>query len=95
MAKFLQECSENAGNDCEVHPEYSGRGMFGQTTAAIVVDSAAQLLADVIQYVSENIGEYSDPDKEDNVTIKEWIGNEIPEPSSFRIDNLGTRSILY
>lgn len=94
MARFLQACCDNAWNDCKVQAEYSGRGMFGQTTAAIVVDSATQLLADVIRYVSENIGEYSDP-KEDNVTIKEWLGNEIPDVSSFRVDNLGSRIILY
>lgn len=95
MAKFLQECCDNAGNEVEVHAEYSGRGMYGQTTHAVVVDSLTSLLVDVIQYVRDNIGEYSDPDKDDNVTIKEWLGNEIPDPSSFRIDNLGTRVLLY
>jgi len=89
MAEFLKEASENAGNECDIREDYSGRGMYGQTTHGVVVDSAAQLLADVIQLVRGNI--YGDEDKGEMI----WNGGEIPDAESFRTDNMANQTIIY
>jgi hypothetical protein len=88
MAEFLQAASENAGNECDIREDYSGRGMYGKTTHGVVVDSVTQLLADVIQHVRENIGETEDG------TLT-WDGGEIPDPDSFRTDNMAMQTIVY
>lgn len=97
MAKFLKEASENAGNECKIREEYSGRGMYGKTTVGIVVDSQEQLLADVIQYVKEQIGEltYQHDINGGEATVLTWEGGEIPDPDDFRVDNMGQRVIVY
>ena len=88
MAEFLKSASEHAGNECDVHEEYSGRGMYGKTTHGVVVDSMSQLLSDVIDYVRANIGE-----AEDGTLM--WDGGVIPAPDSFLSDNMATQIIVY
>lgn len=97
VAKFLKEASENAGNECEIREDYSGRGMFGRITVGVVVDSQGQLLVDVIQYVKEQIGEltYQQDINGGETTVLTWEGGEIPDPDYFRVDNMGQRVIVY
>ncbi len=81
QAKFLKECIEYSGEDCEVRLKYSGRGMFGRETIGVVVEDESQLLNQVIQYIKENLSD-----------IK---AEDIPEFSGFRRDNMGRKMILY
>ena len=90
LAKLLERiCNETSNLDCSVRDEYSGRGMYGESTAGIVVDSVPMLLADVLQWVSDNI---TTSVVNDEVV---WLGGEIPDISNFRIDNMGRATILY
>lgn len=43
-AVLLSRAAEDVGVECEVREEYSGRGMFGRTTAALVVESPLVLV---------------------------------------------------
>jgi hypothetical protein len=94
MAMFLVECSENAGNEASLREDYSGRGMYGRTTCGVVVDSQVQLLADVIAWVNEQIGEEVSEVYSRGV-IDTWNGGKIPDVSSFSVDNMGNQTILY
>lgn len=88
MAKFLKEASENAGNECDIRENYSGRCMYGKTTCGVEVNSVAQLLADVIQYISEHV-------EDDDGTPTAWTGPLPPDPENFRVDNMGLGIIVY
>lgn len=91
LANFLMKAAKNAGHDARLCNDYSGRGMCGETTVGIVVDSVPQLLADGIQYVSEQICDFCD----DNTSLKEWTGGTIPDVTQFRTDNMGHQIIIY
>jgi hypothetical protein len=67
--------------DGEVRDDYSGRGMCGKETGAVVVDSVEYLLSTVL----ENIEDISDEIK-DEEDIK--IG-------SIRIDSMGLSIVVY
>lgn len=89
FAKFLKRVCEEVGNqECDLRENYSGRGMYGRETVGIVVDSVPMLLSDVLQWVNDNISDYSDG-------VKSWDGGEIPDTSDLRIDNMGRSTILY
>lgn len=93
-ALFLKEASENAGNECDIRENYSGRGMYGRTTCGVVVASLATLLADVIQYVGENIHDI-DEDGEGTAGHTEYVGKEIPDMSDLSVDNMAMDVIVY
>lgn len=86
LAKWLVEAAENAGNEAELRDDYHGRGMGDTSTNGVVVDSAVQLLSDVIQYVGEQV---RDIDGE-----MMWEGGIIPEIQSLRIDNMGAGKVI-
>lgn len=81
QAKFLKECIEHSGEDCEVSLNYSGRGMYGRETIGVIVDDDAALLTQVIQYIKDAWADITP--------------ESIPDFSSFRRDNMGRRIILY
>lgn len=87
MAEFLKEASENAGNECRIREDYSGRCMNGKTTCGVVVDSVVQLLADVICYVNEQLVDEENP--------RAWVGLLPPDSENFRMDNMGMGVIIY
>lgn len=45
MAKLLVASGEELGLDMELREDYSGRGMYGSTTAAVVAGSTAEIVA--------------------------------------------------
>jgi hypothetical protein len=51
QAEFLAEACEASGVECDIHDDYSGRGMYGKTTYAVVVNNPLQLLGAVVAYV--------------------------------------------
>jgi len=44
QAEFFKNAAEEVGLDIEVRDEYSGRGMYGKTTYAIITDSITDLI---------------------------------------------------
>lgn len=95
LARLLKNICEDVGNqECEIREEYSGRGMMGRTTAGIVIDSVPLLVADILQWVSGNIGRREDENQK-GCGFHEWLGPEIPDMTDLRVDNMGRQTILY
>ena len=92
-AQFLVEATENAGNqEIDLREDYSGRGMYGRSTVAVVVDDFGQLLADVLNYIQENIGE-GDETTEGQRT---WEGANLTEKiGRFSVDSMGRGVVIY
>lgn len=84
QAEFIKEAFDYQGEDCEIRSDYSGRGMYNKTTFGIVVDRDTSLLPIVIQYIKEEL-----------IGAEEDLYEAIPDFSSFRLDNMGTRYIIY
>ena len=84
VAKFLQEATENAGESCDLREDYSGRGMYGRTTAGIAVESEASLWGNVMQYIQDNM---------DEENFREQFSElEFPQ---FHTDSMGMQTIIY
>ena len=56
--ELIQKCAECNGDELTVYEDYSGRGMFGDTTTGLVVndDSDFNDLIDVVTEISPNLG---------------------------------------
>lgn len=78
-AQFFRNALENNGDEAELHPEYSGRGMMGQTTYAVSFESFPVLLGAVLSHCKENLNSLS----------------EIPDLGDIQQDHLGTGIIIY
>ena len=84
VAKFLETVAEENGLDAEVRDDYSGRGMYGDETHAIVTDDPMGLLCHAVNFVKEYAND---------VVEGELI---IPELNGFRTDSMGRYSqVLY
>lgn len=70
--------------DGEIHPDYSGRGMFGKTTVGFSCDSTSELIAEIIS----NAHEFVNYDDEDYIE---------PEFSNVTLsmDSMGLGVIIY
>jgi hypothetical protein len=95
MAEFFQEVSENAGNECDIRDDYSGRGMYGKTTYAVVIDSQVQLLTDILQYFADSLSDVMEDDDGTTAGYVCYNGKEIPNPMNFSVDNMGLRVVIY
>ncbi|MDF7826969.1 hypothetical protein P4B35_23295 [Pontiellaceae bacterium B12227] len=78
LANLLQ--SYDPTMTMEVRNDYSGRGMFGKETAAIVTDDSAAILQTVVSIA-----------KEDPEALEEFQEDDF----RFRQDSLGRDSIIY
>ena len=90
-AQFLVNVTEHCGNqEANLRENYSGRGMYGEKTCAIVVDSETQLITDLIQYMADNVCDTEDGENQG------WCGGPIPNVSSlrFHIDSMGLHSVV-
>lgn len=81
QAEFIDQAMDYAGEECQIHPDYSGRGMNGRTTYAVSFSSFGLLFHCVLSFVKENLE-----------TLEE---NQIPDFGSLRQDNLGRDTIIY
>lgn len=56
VANFLKKVAEDylPDEDIFIEPEYSGRGMNGQTTFAVICPNVTQLLCACINYANAN-----------------------------------------
>jgi hypothetical protein len=71
--------------DIEVMSEYSGRGMYGEQTSGVVVDSMAEFLSALGTYLSNT-------DCQDEAETIREIGEAIRD---LNVDNMGMSIILY
>jgi hypothetical protein len=70
--------------EIEVYEEYSGRGMFGDTTSGVVVDSLSEFISAIGDYLSS-----ADADEIDTVRA---IGSAVKNIST---DSMGMSVIIY
>ncbi len=82
VAKRLAELADSMGFEFSFREDYSGRGMYGRTTAGITVTS----LQDFAKFLYE-AAEYIHQDQQEGF-LPERIG-------SFSVDNMGYDYILY
>jgi hypothetical protein len=84
-AKFIADICEDIGVDVELYEDYSGRGMYGDTTTGLVSEySIPYYLLKVIAYLYEEA--YGDNEDYEELEIESFKGQ----------DSLGRyKSILY
>jgi len=82
--ELLLEAGSAIGIDMEPRDDYSGRGMYGRTTSAIVVESLSDFLGAAVQ-AGVILGETRDP------YAAEFIG----DVQRARTDSMGRRTVLY
>lgn len=85
-ATAIKNAAEVMGHDLRVDGTYSGRGMFGRTTVAVVGEKATILKASV--YAAYEIGLSSG--EEGALNIDDFI-----EDMNWRWDNLGYQDLAY
>lgn len=91
-AKYLKAAAEETGNDeyCRIDEEYSGRGMYGDKTHAIIVDpkDIFELIAIAAVRVQE------DEDSEEGL---DDYGHEafVEDMRKLRQDNMGRDSLVF
>jgi hypothetical protein len=90
LASFLVDAAEHCGVEIELRDDYSGRGMYGQTTQAVIVQNPSELILNVIQYIKETL---------ENMTQDELAkANFIPDVSDLghlRTDNMARDTVIY
>jgi len=70
--------------DVELRKDYSGRGMFGDTTAGIVVESFDEFLT--------GIGDFLEYLTDDEIELANKVGKAL---MNIRTDNMGLKIIIY
>lgn len=76
QANFLHDAMQDAGLDCEIRDDYSGRYMFGRQTHALVVSNLADLLGPAIEQAAY-LDEDELPDFEDFKPQVDDMGLEV------------------
>ena len=90
LAEFLCKVTNECGNqEADLRETYSGRGMYGRETCAVVVDSQCQLISDLVQYMNDNVH----GDEEAGEMI--WNGGEIPNADGLQWDLMGRGVVIY
>ena len=89
LAETLVQALEDEGIDAELREDYSGRGMYGKTTAGVVFDGD---IGGVLQAVINNatcfIQEEVEPVDFFDVCERFGVGN-------LRTDGMGLQTIIY
>ena len=85
-AKFIVEMTEGTENECQLYEDYSGRGMFGDTTTGVTAQCGpAELLGTVLASIFATpqfeTDDYPDIDYSDFEGIKS--------------DSMGRGTIIY
>ena len=80
LAKKLVEILEDRGEEASLYEAYSGRGMYGRTTAGVVCDGLGTLLQVVIEDAPQFV--------EDDYPMFDNI-------SGFNTDSMGMSTIIY
>jgi hypothetical protein len=77
--KLAETIAEYA--DGEVYENYSGRGMYGEETTGVVVESVSDVLMALLQY--------------SDIFTELMEDEEVKLPNNLQIDSMGIRTILY
>lgn len=80
--QFIQEACDFCEIECESRTGYSGRGMYGKETCAVVVSSALDVLSAVVGYLR------------DSPQGRTLIRSEIPQLDDLHQDSMGRDSII-
>jgi len=88
IAKAIVKASTTLGLDLELRDSYSGRGMYGSTTVAVVGDQREFLRA--LCFAAANIEEDT-KDDEDPVYLDDFMD----EVGSLRTDNMGRTALIW
>jgi hypothetical protein len=92
MNKDIAEMLINYGNDLSIHEDYSGRGMYGETTTAITCDSKDDLMEAIGECFFEMVLDAKDMGEDyDNTGVKE-LKNVL---TNLQQDSLGRGYIFY
>ena len=83
VATFLSEALQWDGIEHDVRDDYSGRGMYGDTTCGIVLDNPLELIGASIRYILET-----------QIELEE-IPDDFSETTNLQTDNMGLRHIVY
>lgn len=83
VAQFLAECVREHGEECRVRNDYSGRGMMGDETAALVVDNPVTIVEALLRCWKE------DP------TVIEDAPFSTAHLSCLRTDSMGRDVVIY
>jgi hypothetical protein len=86
FAKWIKQAVENAGEECDLREDYSGRGMMGRKTAGIVVSSLPLIIPILINEAYSNGSE--DGDENDQYQF-------LCDFPLLKQDNMGKDIILY
>ncbi len=87
LADFLVKATEHCGSqEIDIRNEYSGRGMYGRSTFAVVVDNESELLLNVIQYI-----------KEKDETTERFVETlpDVSNVGTLRTDGMGRKVVIY
>lgn len=93
-AKRIVEAAEVIGLEVRHDEAYSGRGMYGSTTDAIVTES----LCDLLQCVAYAAGELRDEENSDTeIDENEYqtLDDFIRDLAPIRTDNMGRSATVY
>ena len=95
-AKFINGAFVHAGNEgCDIREEYSGRGMYGKSVPALVVDNPGDVLPICLGYVKDRLEDIAESG--DIAALKRYVEAlpDFTEMASLRMDNMGNRTVLY
>lgn len=70
--ELIQKCAECNGDELTVYEDYSGRGMYGDTTTGLVVNDDRDFndLVEVVTEISPNLGRKLEKTKCDALGFK-------------------------
>ena len=80
VAELVVAAIISSDGEAEIYEDYSGRGMFGKTTTAVVTDLSSELVVKSIM-----VDGYSFEDE----------GFDLDEVTDFKGDSLGLSNIYY
>lgn len=92
MKQEIAELIVENGYDMELYEDYSGRGMFGDTTTGVVCDNLNVFLASVSEIFFEMILDAKDLGDDFDTESAEILSKSV---GRIRVDNLGKNIIIY
>lgn len=81
QAEFFKNAAEEVGLEIEMRDGYSGRGMYGKTTFAVVTDSLSDLIPALLCHAAYNYVDVVENNLFDNFKLHQ--------------DNMGLGVVLY
>lgn len=86
-AEFIVDALEASGIEASVYSNYSGRGMYGETTDGVVTGDIASIAPAIVRFMAED---------EDNFKKAMRLVEEGCFPvNGYRLDNMARDYIIY